>query len=229
MLDPDVLPARLRDADRWAGWVYGPPQPNGRRKKTPTDPATGLPISIANPAHLRPLDALLGAARVGPFDGLGFALDPDGELTDVDLDDVADPDIVDLSAMAAGIMDDLGGTYFELSPSRRGLHGPALCRLNPTAAAWRRWPGWAGVRCRPAWRCTPAAKCSSSSLPGTCWAAGLLADHHRPCRTQTAGVTSSRPVMGTSTPLVGVGQKIHRPDLTRRLTAQIYSHTDAPM
>lgn len=71
--------------------MYGPPQPNGRRKKIPTDPATGRPVNVTDTANLWPLDALLCATGADRLDGVGYSLDPADRLLGVDLDDVVDP------------------------------------------------------------------------------------------------------------------------------------------
>lgn len=103
-----AIPGELRALPRWVRWS---------ESKVPLTVA-GVPASSVNPETWSDYRTAVAAARVGV--GIGFVLNGDG-IVCVDLDDcIADSGRV--AKWARAIVDELGPTWVELSPSGRGLH-----------------------------------------------------------------------------------------------------------
>jgi Protein of unknown function (DUF3987) len=117
---PDV-PAiqRLKSRRQWVCWRY---EDRGGAKptKVPYQPATGFKASTSNPAHWGTYDQAVARAQRGRFDGIGFVLSDDDDLTGIDLDHCRDPNTGELEPLAQQIVD-LAETYCEVTPSEAGL------------------------------------------------------------------------------------------------------------
>ena len=147
--DPTAIPPELAPLRRWLPWSFGPTRPDGRRAKRPVHPTTGRPADAHDPRHLDTLAETLAAAERVGADGVGFSVPAGGGLVAVDLDDCRDATTGELTAAAAGILDDLTGTYAEVSPSGRGLRMFARGYLARRGRVRAKIPGlgWGG---RPA-------------------------------------------------------------------------------
>lgn len=124
-----MIPATLQALPQWCCWRWidraDPRTGELRRTKVPVRAATGGPASSVAPATWAPFPVALRAAKASGVAGLGFVFARGGGLVGVDLDGCRDPHTGALSPWAATVVARLG-TYWELSPSGRGLHG--ICR-----------------------------------------------------------------------------------------------------
>lgn len=90
-----------------------PYQPNGYKAK-PTDSKTWTTYNKAK-----------DAMETGKFDGIGYVLTADQGYICIDLDHCRNPETGDIDQWAKdiiGIVEEAGGTYSEVSPSRTGIH-----------------------------------------------------------------------------------------------------------
>jgi hypothetical protein len=133
---PDIPAiARLKSRRQWVCWRYedrGGPKPT----KVPYQPLTGFKASASKPAQWGTYDQAVARAERGRFDGVGFCLSEDDDLTGIDLDHCRDPNTGELSPMAQQIVD-LGETYCEVTPSESGLR---IIAEGKIAAALKRDP-----------------------------------------------------------------------------------------
>jgi len=117
---PD-LPAiqRLKSCRQWVVWRY---EDRGKAKptKVPYQPGTGFNASVSTPHHWGTYDQAVARAERGRFDGIGFVLSADDDLTGIDLDHCRDPNTGDLEPLAQRVAD-LAETYCEVTPSETGL------------------------------------------------------------------------------------------------------------
>jgi putative DNA primase/helicase len=121
----DAIPFELRAQASWVLWKYGLQRPDGKRAKIPlmpignaakvNDSATWSDFETVKRAFLNPI------AHPGAFDGIGFVFAGEGGLVGIDVDNCISDDGT-IAPWAASIMAGLS-TYFESSPSGRGLHG----------------------------------------------------------------------------------------------------------
>lgn len=117
------LPVAMREAQRWLLWKREPnTDPVKKPRKVPYylngQRRQGTLDGAEDQARLGTFAAALSRWEAGGYDGLGFALGPDGtghHWQGIDLDDIADHPGLKLLA------DDLPG-YTEASPSGQGLH-----------------------------------------------------------------------------------------------------------
>lgn len=117
----DAIPCELKALARWVLWKYGAQRPGGKSAKPPlmpngtlakvNDPTTWSSFEVVKAAFLDPLNA---------FDGIGFVLTGEDGLIGIDLDDCIGGDGV-VAPWAQRIITELL-TYWERSPSARGLH-----------------------------------------------------------------------------------------------------------
>lgn len=127
-------PAILSERARWLVWrrVDGRKMPvnphDTRRAGSSTDPSTWATYEAA-------CEAL---ANDPTCEGLGFVFNGDG-VVGVDLDHCTDPETGELEAWARAIVEALGPTYAEWSPSGEGLHIFVLGNLDRALQA--RMPG----------------------------------------------------------------------------------------
>jgi hypothetical protein len=121
-LDFETIQLELRALGRWVLWRYGDLRPNGKRAKVPyrpngkhakvNDSATWSSFEAVRAAYLNPFNA---------FDGVGFVITAEDGLVGIDLDNCVSADGT-IAPWAARILAELL-TYWEHSPSGRGLHG----------------------------------------------------------------------------------------------------------
>lgn len=125
--------AQIKTMRQWVCWRYedrGGPKPT----KVPYQPRTGFKASASNPAHWGTYAEAVARAQRGhtdggPFNGIGFCLSEDDDLTGIDLDGCRDPNTGDLSPLAQQLVD-LGESYCEATPSETGLRILALGKID---------------------------------------------------------------------------------------------------
>jgi hypothetical protein len=122
LLDLETIPFELRALGCWVLWRYGDLRPNGKRAKVPYQPDS-KPAKVNNSATWSLFEAVK-AAYLNPFnafDGIGFVFAAEDDLVGIDLDNCVSDDGT-IAPWAARILAELL-TYWEYSPSGRGLHG----------------------------------------------------------------------------------------------------------
>ncbi len=123
-VQPDKIPAELRDLPSWLAWNFGEPRGNGKRPKVPLSPASvkaGRGADATSPRHWSPFATAWELYQGRHLDGVGLALSGDDGLVGIDLDGVRDPETGELSPWAEEIAAHLD-TYAEVSPSGAGVH-----------------------------------------------------------------------------------------------------------
>jgi primase-polymerase (primpol)-like protein len=105
-----AIPEELKTRPQWAL----------HRNKVPYQPSGEL-ASSTNPTTWSSFEAVTVALARGDFDGLIFALDPDGPYTAIDLDHCRDADTGTLTPEAQAIVGQLH-TYGDVSQSGTGVH-----------------------------------------------------------------------------------------------------------
>lgn len=115
MVQPDNLPAKLRESGLFCCWRYE--QRDGKPTKPPFDPITGNYAQSNNLATFAPLPVALRAMERGQYDGIGVGVF--GNLGAIDIDHCLDEagKLSELAQDIAGMM----GAYTEVSPSGHGL------------------------------------------------------------------------------------------------------------
>lgn len=109
------IPDTMKKFDNWVVWRKG-----ARGQKPPYDPRTG---QKANPTKKCVCydDALAYYEYGGKYDGIGFILTPDCNLTFIDLDNCIDEDGNE-SPLAEELQALFADSYIELSQSEKGMH-----------------------------------------------------------------------------------------------------------
>ena len=115
MIQPDNLPAQLREQGLFCCWRYE--ERDGKKTKVPYNPRTGGKAQSTNPATFTPLSVALEALERGQYDGIGVGVF--GSLGAIDIDHCIS-EAGELSPMAYDIMDTMQA-YTEYSPSGKGL------------------------------------------------------------------------------------------------------------
>lgn len=113
MLTPvfENIPPELKDHNQWVVW---------KDAKIPYDPrAVNSKASVTNPGSWGSFEDAKVAYEEGGWSGIGFVLNGTG-IVGVDLDGCVVDDIPSPESLA--ILESLGATYIELSPSGTGLH-----------------------------------------------------------------------------------------------------------
>ena len=145
-LQQDEIPIELRALPQWVLWRFGAPRQNGKRTKCPLMP-DGKTAKVNDHTTWSSFEAVIAAfpdplCPPWTFDGVGFVLSAPDDLIGVDLDECISDDGT-ITAWALRIVDALP-TYWERSPSGRGLHAflsfaPHLVRLRykSRSSGWR--------------------------------------------------------------------------------------------
>ena len=113
-VQPDAIPATLRDIPTWVVWRY---QRRGNGWTKPPFQTSGMLAKSNDAATWTTFDEALAAYQTGRFDGIGWNVR--GDVVGIDLDDVIGAD-GDIDPRASAILDRFAGTYCELSPSGSG-------------------------------------------------------------------------------------------------------------
>jgi putative DNA primase/helicase len=115
-VDFDAIPQWLKDLHRWVDWIYE--EINGQLKKPPFNPNTGARADVNDAATWADFEEAKCAYLDGGYAGVGIVLT--GGLVAFDIDDcihegVIHPKVVRFIKFL--------GTYFEVSPGRKGVRG----------------------------------------------------------------------------------------------------------
>jgi DNA-binding transcriptional ArsR family regulator len=124
---PDAIPADVTPLPQWVNWRYE--WRDDKWTKPPYVSTTGARASSTDPTSWSRFDA--AAAELGHFDGLGLALDKDGDLVAVDLDHCRQAETGVIAPWAQAIVAELP-SYWEISPSGEGLRCILRARLPDT-------------------------------------------------------------------------------------------------
>jgi hypothetical protein len=117
-VNPDGIPAYLRERPQWVCWGYQ--QREGKWTKVPIDANSGRKAKSNDPATWADFGAALAAYRGRKLDGIGYVFAADGGEAGVDLDDARDAATGQLQPWAAEIIATLE-SYSEVSPSGTGV------------------------------------------------------------------------------------------------------------
>jgi len=140
---PDNIPAELRERPQWVCWHNEPDDDKWR--KVPYDPIGGRPAKSNTPQTWSDYESALRRYRAQPdrFDGIGYEFSkadptspsfPDDPYTGVDLDKCRDQATGAITPWALDLLELLGRSYTEVSPSATGVkiwvkgRLPAGCR-----------------------------------------------------------------------------------------------------
>ncbi|MCH8823502.1 MAG: AAA family ATPase [Planctomycetes bacterium] len=123
----------LRGECRWVDWKFV--RRKGKLNKLPFNPKTGELASTIDPKTWSTLGVAVRAYRLGKYSGLGFVLG--GIYVGVDLDNCVDLKKHFISDEAMKIIRMLG-TYWEISPSGRGVKLIGKCTSLPKGKGIKR-------------------------------------------------------------------------------------------
>jgi AAA domain len=113
------IPTELKSQNRWVTWRYEKKGTSEKALKMPHAPhGEQRNASSTNPATWGTFEQAQSAYMSGGMSGIGFVLNNDG-LVGVDLDHCVHDGVADPAALA--LLDGLGATYVEISPSGNGL------------------------------------------------------------------------------------------------------------
>jgi len=118
-VNSDSIPLELKQYPYWCVWKYV--QKPGKEKpgKVPYQPLTGQTARSNDPNTFTIFAAAEQAYKAGGYDGIGVGVFK--SLVAIDIDDCFDPVTRQMSKMALDIINMLGPTYIEISPSGKGL------------------------------------------------------------------------------------------------------------
>jgi primase-polymerase (primpol)-like protein len=122
-VNPEGIPAELRDLPQWVVWAYESRQSKTGEHRWTKVPRTaeGKAASTTNASTWSIFDAALGFHRAMPHTcGVGFVFSPNDPYCGVDLDDARDLATGRVLEWAQPIVD-LLDSYTEVSPSGTGL------------------------------------------------------------------------------------------------------------
>lgn len=115
----DLVPKELIKWPQWVAWQRKH-RHNGKLRKIPIDPRTGLYASTTNRATWGTFKKALRAQKKLKLAGIGFVFSEDDPFVGIDLDDCRDLDTGKISDWALKIIKDIN-SYSEVSPSGTGV------------------------------------------------------------------------------------------------------------
>jgi hypothetical protein len=138
-VQPDNIPAELKEHTHWVAWqyVWKNGKNGGKWDKPPVNCNTGGPAASTEPKTWVTFDRAMTYYADNPskVDGIGFALSKKEPHADpfvgIDLDDCVNAETGAILPWAQKIIDRLG-TYVEISPSRTGLRAFVRGQLPPS-------------------------------------------------------------------------------------------------
>jgi hypothetical protein len=124
-LDLDAIPSELKRLSQWVMWRYDDSRSNGKLGKPPFMP-NGRYAKVNNENTWSSFEEATGTllnpfCSAGVFDGIGFVLSAGDGFIGIDLDNCVNDD-GSIEPWALRFVDSLS-TYWEYSPSGRGLRG----------------------------------------------------------------------------------------------------------
>ena len=121
----------LRTRKQWVCWKYEHREGSPKPTKPPVNAITGFRASHSKPSDWTSYERATEFAKRRGLPGVGYVITEDDGITGIDLDDCRDPDTGTIEAWASEIIA-LGETYFEVSPSGRGLRALARGKIEAT-------------------------------------------------------------------------------------------------
>lgn len=115
------IPAELKNKNNWLVWKRTIDKRTGKEKKTPYNLITNEIGGHTTKEKWTSYEKALFAVEFGVFDGLGFALSEQDNLTFIDIDNCIS-EYGELSELAEEVLEMFKETYIEISQSERGLH-----------------------------------------------------------------------------------------------------------
>ena len=121
-LEPDNVPEKLADRDRWVCWRYTWKADRGEWTKIPIDCATGAAASSTDGSTWSSFEDAVNYHNRDDREthGIGYVVGGEDLIVGIDLDDVRGDG--DLEPWAEAAVEDVP-TYWEVSPSGTGLRG----------------------------------------------------------------------------------------------------------
>lgn len=119
----DNIPDMLKRG-RFCVWKSIQRIPESKPAKVPYSPKTDEPLDVTKPEEFGTFDEAYAKYQAGGYDGIGIRVDEG--LVGIDIDHCIDDD-GNLSAMAQEIVDTMGNSYTEVSPSGKGIRILCLC------------------------------------------------------------------------------------------------------
>ena len=118
-LEPDRIPPELRALRQWVLWVSLPDKDGKKPRKLPKQ-TNDLDAKTNDPNTWTTFNAALDRHQRGGMAGIGFVFSVDDPFIGVDLDDCL-TDAGTVKLWAAQILERIGPTYAEISPSGNGV------------------------------------------------------------------------------------------------------------
>jgi putative DNA primase/helicase len=116
------IPNEMKKLPQWVLWKFELDK-NNRWTKVPYHPKP-YRASSNKPRTWSTFKAVWIAYQAGGFDGVGFVFSENDEFIGIDLDHIFDADgnVKESEPWALDVLEQLKGSYTELSPSGEGLH-----------------------------------------------------------------------------------------------------------
>jgi putative DNA primase/helicase len=120
---PENIPDELKALDQWVLWRSEKKNKKGELTKVPYQP-NGRRASSTNPRTWSSFKDVMAAYLTWRFDGIGFVFTEQDDFIGVDLDHVLSTDraVKKSEPWALDVLEQLQGSYTEVSPSGDGLH-----------------------------------------------------------------------------------------------------------
>lgn len=120
-----AVPGQLRQRRQWINWRVGQIKADGKFKKPPIDPETGITMNADHPDNWQTFEETVAYYCAGVGDGIGYVFAEEDPYTGIDLDGSRNRESGELTEEAQKIMRTVP-TYWEISPSETGVKG--ICR-----------------------------------------------------------------------------------------------------
>jgi uncharacterized protein (DUF927 family) len=117
-----AIPGELKLRQQWVNWKIGKIKANGRFKKVPIDPATGMGVDGDDPCNWHTFDEVVADYCAGVGDGIAFVFSADDPFIGIDLDGCRDAESGTINEVAGEIIA-RARCYWEVSPSETGVKG----------------------------------------------------------------------------------------------------------
>lgn len=119
----DNIPDMLKRG-RFCLWKSVQRIPESKPAKVPYNPKTDDPLDVTRPEEFGTFDEAYAKYQAGGYDGIGIRVDE--PIVGIDIDHCIDDD-GNLSAMAQEIVEAMGNSYTEVSPSGKGIRIFCFC------------------------------------------------------------------------------------------------------
>lgn len=122
------IPHELKQRRQWINWKIGAIKPNGKFKKPPIDPETGIKMNADDPGNWQTFEKTVAYYCAGVGDGIGYVFSENDPYTGIDLDGSRNPESGDMTEAAEEIIR-LLPAYWEISVSETGTKGVCKAAL----------------------------------------------------------------------------------------------------